>query len=112
MTRYALSSTARRELADIYQFTLGRWGETQAETYVGGLFQTFAQIGENVARARSLARYDVEGWVTAYRSHLIYWRRLESGHAAIVTVLHQHMVQADRVRVAFDPEPQAHPSST
>ena len=101
MIRYALSAMARRELADIYQFSLQRWGVAQADRYIGEMFETFAAIGDGQARSRPLSLSDVDGEVTIFRSHYIYWFRSPYGEARIATILHQHMVQADRVRIAF-----------
>ncbi len=90
---------ASRRLDEIYRYTRDRWGETQAERYLTGLFAAFEGIEAHRVVSRPIpAEFGVEGYVFRYERHFVYWRRLSNGDVGIVTVLHERMHQIDRFR--------------
>ena len=104
MRTYRLSSVTRERLAEIRQYTQERWGEDQAYVYTEGLFATFDGIVENRIRSRLIPEeYGVDGWVTRYRSHFIYWRELSDGNIGIATILHVSMDLPNRLKKDFSP---------
>jgi plasmid stabilization system protein ParE len=59
----------------------------------------FSRIAASEARSRPIpAAFGVVGFITRYRSHLIYWRPLDPGTIGIVSVLHERMHQTRRFR--------------
>lgn len=68
-----LSRRAGRDLDDIYNFGLDRWGEEQAESYLGGFWQTAAFIEEFPLAVR--VREEVDPPIRGYRykAHLILY---------------------------------------
>ena len=97
-----IQESASLRLDEIYRYTRNRWGETQAETYITGLFEAFGRINTRGIQSHPVpAEFGVDGFVFRYQNHFVYWRRLSDGDIGIVTVLHQRMHQIDRFREAF-----------
>ncbi len=102
MTAVLVQQAASHRLDDIYRYTRERWGEAQADRYIGGLFDAFARIETHGVTSRPIpAEFGVDGYVFRYEKHLVYWRRLSNGDIGIVTVLHERMHQIERFREDF-----------
>jgi plasmid stabilization system protein ParE len=102
MTAVRVQQAASHRLDDIYRYTRERWGEAQADRYIGGLFDAFACIETHGVTSRPIpAEFGVDGYVFRYEKHLVYWRRLSNGDIGIVTVLHERMHQIERFREDF-----------
>ncbi len=97
-----IQRAASHRLDEIYRYTRDRWGDTQAERYLEGLFEAFAQIESRAILSRPVpAAFGVDGYVCRHRHHLVYWRSLTNGDIGIVTILHERMHQIDRFREDF-----------
>lgn len=102
MAAVRVQQAASHRLDDIYRYTRDRWGEAQADRYVGGLFDAFARIETHGVTSRPVpAELGVDGYVFRYERHLVYWRRLSNGDIGIVTILHERMHQIERFREDF-----------
>jgi toxin ParE1/3/4 len=94
-----VQEAASVRLDEIYRYTRDRWGEAQADAYVTGLFDAFAQIETRGVPSRPVpAEFGVEGYFFRYGRHFVYWRRLANGDVGIVTILHDRMHQIDRFK--------------
>ena len=103
MPPYLILKAAGFRLDDIYRYTLDLWGKPQADKYIHGLFQHFANIAEEKANSRPIpAEFSVDGYVSSYKKHFVYWKTLSTGQIGIVTVLHQRMHQIERFKDDFD----------
>ena len=97
--KVVLSPAVEADLADIYEYTLETWGETQAAAYVDILVARFKGLAVNHTPWQ--ARDDLlPGLYGRYEGqHLIVFRG-GGDHLQIVRVLHQRMNPA----VHFQPE--------
>ena len=99
MARIRIDDTAAAQIEDIYIYTADQWGELQADAYVRGLYDMFQDIAEGRVTGRTIpAVFPVEGYVRPYRSHFVYWRKLDPDVVGIVAVLHERMHRVARVR--------------
>ncbi|HEX8485478.1 type II toxin-antitoxin system RelE/ParE family toxin [Sphingomonas sp.] len=99
MAKVRIDDTAAVQIEDIYIYTADHWGEAQAEAYVRGLYDLFQDIADGRATGRMIpATFPVEGYVRTYRSHFVYWRKLEPDVIGIAAVLHGRMHRVERVR--------------
>ena len=101
MIGYAVGPFARADLSEIYSHSRRTWGVTQADKYIEGLFDLFERIGSGSVPGKSLSPDGPDGFRVRYEAHHVYCRIASDGRVAIVTILHQHMIEADRVRRAF-----------
>lgn len=102
MSSYYLSPAARAALVDIYQWTLDKWGEAQADAYLDGLFAFFRSVAAEAVFWRPIpAELEVAGYFARYEKQLVDWRWRADGEVGIVAVLHVSMMQVERLREAF-----------
>ena len=103
MADYLILKAAGFRLDNIYRYTLDRWGKPQADKYLRGLFQHFSDIAQEKVMSRPIpAEFNVDGYLSGYERHFVYWKALPSGQVGIVTVLHQRMHQIERFKHDFD----------
>jgi plasmid stabilization system protein ParE len=96
MNIVVLDAAAYR-IKDLYHFGREQWGNARSQAYVAGLLETFERIARGEAQSRPIpAEFDATGYVTRYRSHLIYWLNLDPDTIGIVAVLHERMHQTRR----------------
>ena len=102
MTTFRVQEAASFRIDEIYRYTRTRWGESQADRYVTGLFEAFARISTGrVASWPVPAEFGIDGFFFRYERHFVYWRRLDNGDVGIVTILHERMHQIERLREDF-----------
>ena len=103
MASYRLGPEALLDLKEIYAFTQRGWNEKQADRYLEELFGKFEAIGIGKAPSRPIpSKHGVVGRVCRHRRHVIYWRLMDDGKAAIMTVMHERMLPDDRLKAAFE----------
>ena len=90
MAGYALSPAAQVDLEEIWDYTVRRWGEVQAERYTRDIQATCEALGNG-----ALVGLSAEDIRTGYRkigvgSHVLYYRERE-GTLEIVRILHRRM---------------------
>ncbi len=99
MSRYLLQPAASARLEDIYRYTMEQFGQAQADKYLDGIFLLFGDIAEKRITARRIpSEFGVEGYMTRYRSHFVFWKQNSQGRIAIVAILHQRMDVGRRLR--------------
>lgn len=102
MASVRVQEAASHRIDEIYRYTRDRWGAEQAERYITGLFDAFDRIETHGVMSRLVpAEFGVDGYVSRYERHFVYWRRLSNGDIGIVTILHERMHQIDRFRDDF-----------
>ncbi len=89
-----VQNSASLKIDEIYRYTVKAWGEKQAKDYIGGLFESFNNIGNSLVISYPIpADFGINGFYFRYEKHYIYWRYLNNGDIGIVTVLHERMHQ-------------------
>ncbi|MGV3549441.1 type II toxin-antitoxin system RelE/ParE family toxin [Rhizobium sp.] len=90
MAEYRLSLQAESDLLSIYEYTLGRFGEYQAEAYHAGLEHSFALIAD-FPRIGVGADELVAGFRRfRFQSHNIFYTD-EQDHVFIRALFHERM---------------------
>lgn len=114
MSEARLTDRATAHLEAIYEYTLKRWGEEQAERYTRDIMQACRHMAGNRMMSRPIApEFGVSGSVARKGSHFIYWRRRDDSDIDILAILHQRMMQGLWLRAELDRDgDQIHPSST
>ena len=86
---YALSEKAKADLRDIWNFTEGRWGQQQADTYYREIIKTIELLATGDRQGR---KADVRDGYLKYPigRHFVYFTR-ENDRIKVVRVLHQGM---------------------
>lgn len=100
--RWLLTKSAKTALTEIYIYTHKTWGKIQADNYVDDLYKTFDAIANRSALWRPIEdKHGVIGFHYRYKKHRVYWGVLPSGQIGIAAILHEAMLQSDRLKAAF-----------
>ena len=102
MTQFLIQNSASYRIDEIYRYTREKWGTTQAESYLTGLFAAFEKIDTHEVLSRPIpAEFGVKGFFFRYRKHFVYWKYLSNGAVGIVTILHERMHHIERFKDDF-----------
>ncbi|SOD23030.1 type II toxin-antitoxin system RelE/ParE family toxin [Nitrosomonas ureae] len=89
MEQYRFSAHAQKDLINIVNYTLKKWGKTQANIYIDGL----EELAGNLAKSPTLGtlRNDLKDDLLSfpYQSHILFYTSTKSG-ITIIRILHQH----------------------
>lgn len=89
MARVRYLRRAEDDLDSIADYSLGRWGQEQADQYVNGLQALCEHLDELPILNRP---YRGPYLRRAYESHVVFFRHEDDGGILIVRILHQRML--------------------
>jgi toxin ParE1/3/4 len=91
MTGYVLSPAAQADIERIWDYTVERWGLAQAERYARAIHVACQELAAGTRSSQ--AADDIRpGYRKASEgSHVLFFRRLDTGSLNIVRILHQRM---------------------
>jgi toxin ParE1/3/4 len=90
MRKILLSPLAERDLIGIWQYSIGQWGEAQADQYLDDLDDAIKRLSNNPASGASRDHVRQGYRVLFIKSHAIYYK-VTSTAIHIVRVLHVRM---------------------
>ena len=92
MVKYEISDKAMFDLQSIWNYTIDKWSEHQADIYYQSLIDEFAIIAEKKAPTyREYTSIQPGLYGHRCRKHLIFYKITEDGIVKIIRVLHQQM---------------------
>lgn len=105
MPGYRFYATADAAQDKIWRDTVAKWGEAQAVTYIEGLHARLQLLSEDPILWRRLPRKlavpaDVkrEAYFSRYEHHYLIFRVLDNGDLGVMSILHERMDMAVRLR--------------
>ncbi|MDE1159444.1 MAG: type II toxin-antitoxin system RelE/ParE family toxin [Neorhizobium sp.] len=93
--RYRLTPRAKRDLEDIWLYTVDTWSADKAEDYHAGLIAAFARLAAGKSRGRR-SDVRVDYWKYRVGSHVVFYKLTEDG-IEVVRILHERMDVARRL---------------
>ena len=90
MGSYALSPAAQADLEDIWDYTVRRWGEAQAENYTRNIQAACEALSEGTMISRSAEEIRAGYRKVTVGSHVMFFR-MQSDVVEIIRILHQSM---------------------
>jgi len=90
MPSYELSPLARSDLVDIWSYSDGRWGQSQADRYICLIDSVFVKAARRPSLGRACDEIRQGIYRIAAGSHIVLYRKTDSG-IFVVRVLHQNM---------------------
>ncbi len=88
--RAVLTPRAQKDLDEIWDYTLSRWGLDQAERYVRGIGDAIRSVAEDPRRGRPCNEIRPGYRKYSIGSHVLFYRARPTG-VEIVRILHQRM---------------------
>ncbi len=102
MSCYKLGPAVNHQLDGIYEYRADHWGEGQADNYLGGLFGHFDDVAAKRIPWRPIpAEFGVDGYMSRFEHHFVYWKVLKSGEIGFAALLHERMHQIARIHDLF-----------
>ncbi|MFC5196632.1 type II toxin-antitoxin system RelE/ParE family toxin [Bizionia hallyeonensis] len=89
--KYRISQQAIEDLDKIWVYTLNKWSKEQADRYYDLIIAEIEFIADNYLIGKSAEQTRKNYRVTKIKSHLIFYRKVDSEIVEIVRVLHQRM---------------------
>jgi toxin ParE1/3/4 len=88
--RYQFTDKAERDLEGIIDYTVSKWGVSQAKTYLDGLESRAQLLAENPGLGMTRETLSAGLLSFPYESHISVLQKNARG-IVIVRILHQHM---------------------
>lgn len=105
MPGYRFYAPADAAQDKIWDDTVTKWGEAQAESYIRGLHAHLQRLCNNRLLWRRLPQrlavpQDItrEAYFSRYEHHYLFFRTLDNGDLGVMTILHERMDMAVRLR--------------
>jgi len=95
---YKISKQAIDDLDNIWVYTLRKWSKSQADRYYNLIFEEIEFISNNFLTGKSVEYLRKNYRVTKIKSHLIFYRKIESNQIEIIRILHQRMDIKNRLK--------------
>ena len=91
MTGYLLSPAAQADLSEIWDYTVRRWSQAQAERYILAIRDSCKALADGTRRGRSIDDIRAGYLKLPVGSHFLFYRITDSGQIDVVRILHQRM---------------------
>lgn len=88
---YSISNKAIEDLENIWLYTLEKWSEKQADRYYGLIIDEIEFLVENFNSGKSMEHIKEGYRASVIKSHLVFYRKSDSGNIEVIRILHQSM---------------------
>ncbi|MEM0931367.1 MAG: type II toxin-antitoxin system RelE/ParE family toxin [Bacteroidota bacterium] len=97
MARYELTNKAVEDLTGIWEYTIEKWSEQQADRYYKSLLDSFQDIANNPELGKNYdgITKDLLGLKTS--RHIIFYRKRIDQPIEITRILHEQMDLKNRI---------------
>ena len=98
MAKYRLTIKAVEDLASIWNFTLEKWSEKQADKYYNLLVDNFYEIARNPQLGKNYS--DVVENISGFRVgiHIIFYKQVLDSEIVVIKILHEQMDLKNRLK--------------
>jgi len=91
MGKFLLSSKAKNDIDNIWEYTFNKWSLSQADKYFNGLQNKFSEISKNPYSGRNYEFLGEEYFGVKFNSHIIFYKVINLGEISILRILHEKM---------------------
>jgi toxin ParE1/3/4 len=97
MVRYKLTNKAVEDLTHIWNYTLDKWSENQADKYYHMLLENCNEVAFNpeLGKKYSVIAENILGFEAG--RHIIFYRKIERNEVEITRILHEQMDLKNRI---------------
>ena len=97
MAEYKLTTKAVEDLDEIWEYTVDRWSENQAEIYYSMLIDSCTEIAKKPSIGKPYLGiiYQLLGFKTG--KHIIFYRTVNENYVEIIRILHEQMDLKNRI---------------
>ena len=98
MTKYHLTKKAVADLANIWEYTLEKWSEQQADSYYQTLVESFEEITQKPFLGKNYEGITPKLLGMNVKKHIIFYREISEEEIEITRILHSSMDLKRRIR--------------
>ena len=91
MAKYKLTNKAVEDLTGIWDYTLDKWSEKQADRYYNMLLNNCQDIANNPKLGKNYEGITTELFELKVNRHIIFYRKLINKPIEITRILHERM---------------------
>jgi Plasmid stabilization system protein len=98
MAKYKLTNKAVDDLTQIWNYTIDRWSENQADKYYQLLIDNFNDVANSPDLEKNYSGV-IEN-LLGFRAgqHIIFYRKIEEDEIEIIRILHEQMDLKNRIK--------------
>ena len=98
MAKHRFTNKAVDDLAQIWNYTLNKWSEKQADNYYRMLMENCKEIASkpDLGKKYSGIIEDLSGFKAG--RHIIFYRQIEENEIEIIRILHEQMDLKSRIK--------------
>lgn len=98
MAKYRFTNKAVSDLSEIWNYTLHKWSENQADKYYHMLLKNCKEIAKNPEFGKNYSRIieDIFGFKAG--RHIIFYRKIDQDEVEITRILHEQMDLKNRIK--------------
>ncbi len=101
-TSYSLVPEAGQDLRAIWFYTVTRWGEEQADRYLGLLEHCFERLAEHKTQGKTFSSLYPHVRIMRCEHHYIFYLSSHGTPLIILAVLHERMDLLSRMRARLE----------
>jgi len=98
MAKYKLTNKAVEDLTNIWNYTLEKWSEKQADKYYNMLVDNFKEIARNPGLGNNYS--DIIESTLGFRigRHIVFYRQVHDNEIEVTRILHEQMDLKNRIK--------------
>lgn len=99
MAKFHFTNKAVEDLTSIWNYTLEKWSEQQADDYYGMLITACRKIASGPSTLGRCYKEITDG-ILGYKTgkHILFYQILENGDVCILRILHESMDLSNRIK--------------
>lgn len=97
MAEYKLTNKAVEDLNNIWEYTIEKWSEEQADRYYNLLVNSFQEIADNPDLGKNYQGIKKELFGLKTNGHIIFYRKSDDKPLEITRILHGRMDLKNRI---------------
>ena len=98
MAKYKLTNKAVDDLTQIWNYTINKWSESQADKYYRMLIDTCEEIANNTDLGKNYTGVTENLFGFKVGRHIIFYRLIEENEIEITRILHEQMDLKNRIK--------------
>ena len=97
MAEYKLTNKAVEDLNQIWEYTIYKWSEQQADNYYNLLLDSCQNIADNPSLGRNYDGVKKELFGVKTNRHIVFYRKISNEYVEITRILHERMDLKNRL---------------
>jgi toxin ParE1/3/4 len=98
MAKYKFTNKAVHDLTQIWNYTLNKWSEDQADIYYQMLIKNCNEVANNPELGKNYSGVSENLFGFKAGRHIIFYRRIEDSEVEITRILHEQMDIENRIK--------------